>query len=198
VERDELFVPRGARLPGTCLKCGARNDPKGRVIRRRETLYEVNTTTGLLGGLGGAGIAQAMRMFPDAAATILIGSVVVVTPVLWLMHRRTPHQEVELPLCTSCDARWRQGVLLRRAFAGAMLGGLGLGGAFFYAGTVPLRELAVGGAVAFVLLLLAAVTARLPARFVTASRVRPEAIWLKGVDAAALSRLGKPRRAGKP
>jgi hypothetical protein len=193
VERDEVLVAPDARLPLTCLKCGARNHPKGKVTRRRETLLQADTRSGIVSGLGGALVAQAMRSFPQSAGMILLGATVVLAPVVWFLHHKTPRQVVELPLCTSCDARWSQGVIFRRAFVGAMVLGLAAGVAAVLGELLPMKTVAVGGGVAFVLVLLAAVTAKLPARFVTATRIGPQGAWLKGVDPAALARLSRDR-----
>ncbi len=193
VERGEVLVAPNARLPLTCFKCGARNVPKGKVTRRKETLLQTDTRSGIVSGLGGAMVAQAMRSFPESAAMILLGATLVLAPVVWVLHHKTPRQAVELPLCASCNARWSQGIFLRRAFLGALLLGLALGAACVLGELVPVKTVAVGGGVAFVLVLLGAVSAKLPARFVTATRIGPQGAWLKGVDAGALARLTKDR-----
>lgn len=193
VDRDELLVAPEARLPLTCLKCGARNQPKGKVTRRKETLLQADTRSGIVSGLGGAMVAQAMRSFPDSAAAILVGATLVLAPLVWLLHHKTPRQVVELPLCTSCNARWSQGVMFRRAFVGAMVLLLAVGAVAVLGELLPVKTVAVVGGVAFVLVLLAAVSAKLPARFVTATRIGPQGAWLKGVDAGALARLAKER-----
>lgn len=195
VDRDELLVAPGARLPLTCLKCGARNDPKGKVARRKETLLQTDTRTGIVSGVGGALVAQAMRSFPDSAAAILVGATVVLAPVVWLLHHKTPRQVVELPLCTSCNARWSQGVFFRRVFVGVLLLGLAVGAAVVLGDVVPMKTVAIAGGVAFVLVLVAAVSAKLPARFVTATRIGPQGAWLKGAHPTRSSAW--PRRERK-
>ncbi len=193
VERDELLVAPGARLPLTCLKCGARNQPKGKVTRRTEMVLQADTRTGIVSGLGGAVVAQAMRSFPESAAAILVGATLLLAPVVWMFHRKTPRQVVELPLCNSCNARWSQGVLLRRAFTATMVLGLAAGAVAVLGELVPTKTVAVVGGAAFVLVLLSAVVAKLPARFVTATRIGPQGAWLKGAHPDALTRLARAR-----
>jgi hypothetical protein len=129
-EGELLVVPRGARIPKVCLKCGAT-----RGVVRREQAYAVGALARsfpLAGGAVGAIVANiarnAFRGEPGLQALFLVGVLVVASIFALVVDRTTTKITLALPFCAEHDARLSTALRIRNGVlataGGAVLLGL--------------------------------------------------------------------------
>ncbi len=181
------------KLPPVCLKCGATE----RITRREErfTVSPAARGIGASGGVIGAVVANATRHDTSLMLPLLVVIGVVLTIVVWVVNKAAKHVHLSLPLCASCDERWRAGVTIRRW----LLSALAIAGVCLLLGlaaqSTPVA--AAGGALLFVMIVVA-FAVKLPLRFVTVQRVDGSLATLGGVSPAAIAALeqgGLPKKA---
>ncbi len=173
----ELVIDTEKRLPAICLKCGASKH----IVRRNERLVAATATQGLgaVGGVCGVMVARAMREDPVAGAVVLGCSLAGSLAVGYVVHRQAPKADLAIPLCRDCNARWTQGVNVRRAILAIVCAaGVAFAYGFFARDTLGY---VVGGALLAVMVIVA-LAFRLRDRFVFASAIQGTRVVLKGVS----------------
>lgn len=173
---SDIVVDAGKKLPAVCLKCGAKKD----IVRRKETLVAASASQGLgaVGGVCGVMAARAMREDPVAAAFVVGACLAGSLAVGIIVHRQSPKVELALPLCGACNAKWDQGITVRRAILAALcFAGVAFAYGFFAHDTTGY----VVGGMAMGAIVIAALAFRLRDRFVYAFDIRGTTVSLRGV-----------------
>lgn len=192
------MVPIGTRLPKVCLRCGGRRDMTHRT--GRYTLGGLGQSGGAVGGAAGAALAPLLRSLDRTLAVGVFATILVVVGGLaWIADQSARKLELELPLCRTCDAAWEEGLSIRKWVLAGMTGSVALLAAGYAMETTALLY---AGGVAFGLVILGALAARLPARFVAATTVKPDSVSLKvrpdvADDVVARATRRAERRAAK-
>ena len=187
-----LAIDVDRKIPRCCLKCAATK----KVIRREEQ-FAVTSPAGrglsYGGGAVGAAVAAAARHDSSLLVPLILGVVVVGGVLGWILHTSATRVHLSLPLCAPCDHRWTQGVAIRRAVV-TMLAAIGAGAILGLA--VHSKSLLIGLGVAFVVVLVVAIVAKLPQRFVGVLRLDGRFATLTNVspEAIALIEKGLPKK----
>jgi hypothetical protein len=185
-------VDADRKIPPVCLKCGT----TAGIVRRQEN-FAVSPAArgiGVGGGAVGAVVANATRHDSELMFPLLgfIGAVLAI--VVWVLHTTAKRVHLALPLCAACNERWNAGRTIRRW----LLVALGVATVCLILG-LAFHSLPVGvaGAVALAVMIIVAIPAKLPARFVGVQRIDGTAATLTGVSPAAIALLeegGPPKK----
>jgi len=183
-----LAIAIAHKIPRVCLKCAATHG----IVRRRET-FTVGTSGaayGAVGGLAGAVVVSLVRQDPESFLPVALLLAVGLGVIAWSIQRRATKVTIAVPLCADCDRRWSRGVSLRKGLV-AVLAGSSLVGLVGLAGVPALTGL---GGVGFVSAIAIALVARLPNRFLGASRMTSTILHITGVAPEAMDRISERRQ----
>lgn len=187
-----LAIAIAHKIPRVCLKCAATRG----IVRRRET-FTVGTSGaayGAAGGLAGAVVVSTVRHDPESFLPVAALLVAGVGVIAWSIQKRATKVTIAVPLCEDCDRRWSRGLSLRRLLV-VVLAASGLAA---LTGLVAWPPLVALGAAGFAGAIAVALVARLPNRFLGASRMTSTILHITGVAPEAMNRVSERLRQPQP